>query len=228
MSELPVMIFAAGFGTRMGDLTRSTPKPLIKVAGKALIDHAIALTGTRHVVVNTHYHADQMQAHLGDLPNITLSHEAPDILETGGGLKRARGALGADTVLTLNSDAIWAGPNPLDMLCAAWDPDRMDALMLMIRAPHMIGFTRKGDFRINADQTLSRDPEGLVYTGAQIVKTEGLDGINTPAFSLNLLWNALEDKKTLFGLNYPGQLADVGTPEGIGLAQDLLQKTHHV
>ena len=126
----PVLIFAAGFGTRMGALTRDRPKPLIAVAGRALIDHALELArgiGADPVVANAHYKAAMLAAHLGPL-GVLVSEERGEILDTGGGLKAAMPLLGSDTVVTLNSDAVWAGGNPLAQLVEAWNPARMDAL----------------------------------------------------------------------------------------------------
>lgn len=219
----PVMIFGAGFGTRMRELTQSTPKPLIKISEKPLIDHAIGLTKNRDVVVNTHYLADQMEAHLSAHPDVQTSSEQPEILDTGGGLRHALPLLKSDTVFTLNSDAIWSGPNPLDLLETAWDPDRMDALLLLVPLTQTVGFSRPGDFKIDSSDRLHRDPDGLVYTGAQILKTELLQTINETHFSLNLLWNLMAEKQKLCGLKYPGRWADVGTPEGIPLAEKLLE-----
>lgn len=227
-SQTPVMIFGAGFGTRMREMTKATPKPLVKVAGKPLIDHALDLTGDRPCVVNTHYHADQMRSHLAKRNSVTISHETPDILETGGGLKHALPLLGAKPVLTLNSDAIWSGPNPLDMLDSAWKPDEMDALLLLIPRPRAVGFTRPGDFALDARGRLTRDPEGMVYSGAQIIKTDGLNSIDEPAFSLWALWTKILERGRFFGLEYPGFWADVGTPEGIPLAEELIAKSMHV
>lgn len=127
-----VMIFAAGFGTRMGDLTKDRPKPLINVAGKALIDHAldrVTAYGAGTVVVNLHYKPELMRAHLADR-GILFSEEQPEILETGGGLKAALPLLGDRPVFTMNSDAVWSGANPLRQLSQVWDPERMDALLL--------------------------------------------------------------------------------------------------
>jgi MurNAc alpha-1-phosphate uridylyltransferase len=221
--KLPVMIFGAGFGTRMRELTKSTPKPLIPVASKPLIDHALDLADARSCVVNTHYLADQMQSHLQGRKNTVISHETPDILETGGGLKAALHLLGAAPVLTLNSDAIWSGPNPLDLLENAWQPDHMDALLLLIPLGRTIGFTRPGDFAISPSGQLSRHPEGMVYSGAQILKTDGLRTIPDLSFSLNVLWTKIQNQGRLFGLEYPGHWADVGTPEGIPLAEKLVK-----
>ena len=129
------MLFAAGFGTRMGELTRSRPKPLIPVAGRALLDHALDLAagaGLSRQVVNAHYLAEQVVAHL-DGRGIPVAVETPEILDTGGGLRAALPLLGPGPVFTLNTDAVWTGPNPLVTLAGAWDPARMDALLLLMR-----------------------------------------------------------------------------------------------
>lgn len=218
-----IMLFAAGFGTRMGALTKDRPKPLIHVAGKPLIDHALThvrdVNPTR-VVANLHYHADQMQAHL-EPKDILLSHEQPEILETGGGLRAALPMLGTEPVFTMNTDAIWAGPNPLRLLRDAWNPAEMDALLMCIPIDQTIGHAGPGDFTADKDGRINRGP-GLVYGGAQILKTDRLNAFSEKAFSLNLLWNRMHDQNRLFALEYPGRWCDVGRPEGIGLAEGLL------
>ena len=168
-----VMLFAAGFGTRMGALTRDRPKPLLEVAGRPLIDHALALTeGIPTRVVNAHYHAVQIERHLADT-DIAVSVEAPDILDTGGGLRHALPLLGDGPVFALNTDAIWAGPNPLNILARAWDPVRMEALLLCVPATRAAGHRGGGDFAIGPDGTLRRGGD-MVYTGAQILATDRL------------------------------------------------------
>ena len=219
-----LMLFAAGFGTRMGDLTRNRPKPLIPVAGKALIDHAldqVDALSPDNIVVNLHYLGGQIRDHLRHRPDIIFSQEYPDILETGGGLRQALPLLGPEPVYTFNTDAVWAGPNPLILLRDAWDPARMDALVLVIPLGQAVGHTGQGDFLIDGQGRLTRGA-GPVYAGAQILKTDRLAAIPTPAFSLNAVWDQMIADKRLFGLTYPGQWADVGRPEGIALAEAMM------
>ena len=226
MRQFPVMIFAAGFGTRMGTLTRDTPKPLLAVAGKALLDHALDLTATApisRVVVNAHYHADQIARHLSG-KNVALSREAETILETGGGLKAAMPLLGDSPVITLNSDAVWTGGNPLRELAAGWNPDRMDALLLLAPIFATRGFTGTGDFLMDREGRLIRAKghTGFAYLGAQILRTDGLAKIPQPVFSLNILWDRMIAAGRAFGLIHDGGWCDVGRPEGIAEAEALL------
>lgn len=216
-----IMLFAAGFGTRMGALTKDTPKPLIQVAGKPLLDHALDLTTTISTrVVNAHYHADQIKAHLKPI-DVQISVEMPEVLDTGGGLRAALPFLGTDPVFTLNTDAVWAGPNPLELLEAGWNPEIMDALLLCVPLGNAVGRKGGGDFDLTAQGTLTRKGD-LVYTGAQIVKTDLLADIPETAFSLNVLWNRMAKQNRLHGLTYSGKWCDVGHPAGIQMAQDML------
>ncbi len=218
-----VMIFAAGFGTRMGALTRNTPKPLINVAGRPLIDRALDLAQAVHprrIVANLHYLPDQLEAHLAPKQVLT-TREEPDVLETGGGLRAALPLLGSGPVFTLNPDAIWSGPNPMELLKQAWDPDKMDALLMCVPIDQTIGHTGTGDFTADPDGRISRGP-GLIYGGTQIMKTEGLAAFPQKAFSLNLSWDQMHQAGRLFGLTYPGRWCDVGRPEGIVLAERLI------
>ena len=157
MTPPPLMIFAAGFGTRMGALTADRPKPLIEVAGRALIDHVIETArnaGLTRIVANAHYRADMLRDHLAPL-GVAVSEERPRILDTGGGLKAARARLGGEVVLTANSDAIWTGANPFDELCRAWRPGEMDALLLCCPAEQAAAHAG-GDFSIGPDGRLRR------------------------------------------------------------------------
>ena len=223
MTPQAIMIFAAGRGTRMGALTEIRPKPLIPVGGRALIDHALDLTtglGPLTRVVNTHYMAPMLRAYLAG-QNVLFSDEPDLLLETGGGLRQALPLLGQYPVFTLNSDAIWRGPNPLTLLAQAWDPTRMEALLLLVPPDRALGHNGKGDFLLEADNRLSRGP-GFIFPGAQILRTEGLADIPQPVFSLNLLWDQMAARGGLYGIPYPGQWCDVGRPESIPLAEALL------
>ena len=222
-----VMLFAAGFGTRMGALTADRPKPLIRVAGRPLIDHALDLVtdaGLPQKVANLHYKAEMLVAHL-DGKGVQTSIEEPDILETGGGLRHALPLLGSRPVFTMNTDAVWDGPNPLTLAKNVWNPQEMDGLLVCIRPDKTVGHTGKGDFLLADDGRLTRG-RGLIYGGVQIIKTDGLGSIAQSAFSLNILWDRMLEKRRLFGLCYPGRWCDGGRPEGITLAEQMIGYPH--
>jgi MurNAc alpha-1-phosphate uridylyltransferase len=222
-----LMVFAAGFGTRMGALTAKRPKPLIPVAGRCLLDHALDQTeglGLRRIVVNLHYLGDQIAEHLHARSEISLSWEREQILETGGGLRQALPLLGTGPVFTLNSDAVWAGVNPLRLLAQHWDAGRMDALVLLAEPEAALGYTGTGDFTHEADGRITRAKAGgLAYLGAQILNPAGLAGIEQTAFSLNVLWDRIIAEGRAFGLRYSGGWCDVGRPDGIAMAETLLR-----
>lgn len=225
MRPFPLMLFAAGLGTRMGALTADRPKPLIPVAGKPLIDHALALAdaaGITRRVANLHYRGDQIAAHLP--PDFALSWERDTILETGGGLRAALPLLGEGPVLTLNSDAVWTGANPLTELMDIWDDARMDALLLLLPVAQALGHSGTGDFLIDSDNRISRarGATGAVYLGAQIIRTGLLAEIPEKVFSLNVLWDMMIARGRAFGLIHQGGWCDVGRPEGILTAEALL------
>jgi N-acetyl-alpha-D-muramate 1-phosphate uridylyltransferase len=224
-----VMIFAAGRGTRMGALTDALPKPLIRVAGLPLIDRTLDLAdaaGIGRKVVNTHYLGEKIAAHLKERDDVFLSYEAPEALETGGGMKQARPLIGTAPVFTLNPDAVWTGGNPLRKLAQAWRPANMSALLMLVPADQARGRRSGGDFLLDVQGRLSRYRKGAgtpyIYTGAQIVKTDGLAEIQQDRFSLNLLWDRMIEAGTLFGVVHRGGWADVGTPAGITLAERML------
>ena len=217
------MMFAAGFGTRMKHLTQDQPKPMIPVDGKPLVDHALDLVrGAKcdPIVANLHYKPDVLARHL-QAHGVQTILEIPDILETGGGLRNALPLLGSNPLFTMNTDAIWAGPNPLNMLESAWDPTSMDALLICVPITHAVGHQGQGDFTMTQDGSLSRGP-GLIYGGIQIIKTDQLHHIKENKFSLNLLWDRMLQDRRLFGLTYPGKWCDVGHPHGIALAEEML------
>jgi len=226
-----VMLFAAGFGTRMGALTANIPKPLIEVAGKTLLDHALdRVTGAAipRVVVNVHYKAEQIVEHLAPRPDIAIAWERGEILETGGGLRAALPLLGEGPIFTLNTDAVWTGPNPLATLQHAWDPARMDALLLLAPPAQVTGFAGTGDFVMDAEGRISRakGAPGLAYLGAQIIAPIGIESIPQSAFSLNILWDRMITEGRAFGILHKGGWCDVGRPEGIAQAEALLARAH--
>lgn len=220
---LPVMILAAGFGTRMGALIADRPKPLIEVAGRALLDHArtAAAVGGGPIAVNAHYRADQIAAHLAGT-DVHILHETPDILDSGGGVRNALGVLGDGPFATLNSDNVWAGPEPLEVLRHSWDPDRMDALLLLVPEDRAVGRQEGGDFARGVDGALRPDKSGEVYTGAQILGQGVVSRWPEGVFSMWEIWRAALAEGRLFGCVYPGLWADVGHPAGIALAEAML------
>ncbi|TMV94094.1 nucleotidyltransferase family protein [Thioclava sp. BHET1] len=219
-----LMLFAAGFGTRMGALTQDRPKPLVEVAGKPLVDHALALVheaGIAKVVANVHYRADQMEAYLAPR-GVEISDERAEILETGGGLRKALPQLGTGPVFTLNTDAVWTGDNVITTLQAAWDSERMDALVALVPPEQALGHTGAGDFAMAPDGSLTRGT-GYIYTGAQILVTDGLAEIAEDHFSLNRLWDQMIARGRLYGVVHRGGWCDVGRPNSISLAEGMLE-----
>lgn len=221
------MIFAAGFGTRMGALTKSTPKPLIQVAGRALIDHALEVAraaGAGKIVINLHYLGAQIEAHLAG-QDIAFSWEREVILETGGGLRAALPMLGQGPVLLLNSDAVWTGENPLTQLLAAWDGTKMDALLLLAQRRDALGHNGTGDFILDDDGRLVRamGREAPIYLGAQILNPATLADVPEKVFSLGLIWDKLIAKGRAYGTLHRGGWCDVGSPDGIAVAERLLR-----
>jgi MurNAc alpha-1-phosphate uridylyltransferase len=195
---------------------------MIPVAGVPMIDRALKLArevAPIRIVANLHYHADQLASHLTP-QGVILSHE-PDILETGGGLRKALPLLGQGPVYTMNPDVIWRGPNPLSLLHAAWSPAKMDALLMCIPPANTLGHTGTGDFTANADGRIRRG-QGLIYGGVQIVKTDGLRDVKQAKFSLNVLWDRMLADGRLYCVTYPGLWCDVGHPAGIALAEEML------
>ncbi len=219
------MVMSAGLGKRMRPLTASQPKPLVRVAGKPLIDYSLdhmADAGVAKAVVNVHYLADALEAHLGQrrLPAITISDERDLLLETGGGMVRAQQLL-PDPFFCLNSDNIWLdGPrNVFRELSDAWEPERMDALLLVVSHSKAHNYVGKGDFHLDPLARISRCRSGriapFIYTGIQIVSHRLLRDAPEVPFSTNLLWQRAIEEGRLFGLAHTGEWFEVGTPESI-------------
>ncbi len=222
-----VMMFAAGFGTRMRPLTKDCPKPLIPVAGRPLIDRTLDLVyriNPHKIVVNLHYLAGMLQSHL-EGTEVLLSHEYPIILDTGGGLRNALPLLASNPVYTTNTDAIWSGVNPFQLALNNWDPNKMDALVICVPPERAIGHSGLGDFLITRDGQISRGA-GMIYGGVQIIKTGGLCQISDTVFSLNKIWDEMIKRNRLFGVAYPGNWCDVGSPKGVQDAEHMLRETN--
>jgi len=235
MTEIKrAMIMGAGHGTRMAPLTDDKPKPLVRFMGKPLIDHALArlsAAGVDEVVVNVHAHADLLETHLKRVstPKIVISDERDQLLDTGGGVKKARPLLGDEPIITFNSDSVWIeGRRPtLTRMMEAWDPEHMDALLMIASATNTIGEVRRGDFTMEPDGRLVRREEQSVapfmFAGVQIVNPtlfdEGPDG----AFSTNLIWDKAIERGRLFGLRMEATWMHVGTPGDLADAERFLR-----
>ncbi|HEX4736189.1 MAG TPA: nucleotidyltransferase family protein [Allosphingosinicella sp.] len=230
------MVMAAGLGKRMRPLTATRPKPLVEVAGKPLIDHCLeklGAAGVRKVVVNVHYLANSLEAHLKnrfqDL-EIVISDERKQLLETGGGLVKALPLIDADPFLVINSDNLWIdGPvDSLRLLAAAWDDTRMDALLLLVPLAQAHCHKGQGDFHMRPDGTLRRRRRGtvapFVFTGIQMVSKRLFRGeFPEGPFSTNLLWDEAIEKGRLFGIVHQGLWFDIGAPPNIRKAEELLE-----
>ena len=224
------MLLAAGLGQRMRPLTERTPKPLIRFAGRALIDHLLDRlrdAGVKRAIVNVHYLADQMEAHLKrrtDL-EIVISDERAALLETGGGLVKARPHLGDDPVFVLNTDQIWLdGPKDnLLRLAQGFDPERMDARLLMAANVTSVGYAGLGDFRMSPDGRLIRRAPNtvapFVYASVQILRPQLLDGFEPVAFSGNRLWDTAAEADRLFGVRLDGVWLHIGDPKSLRRAE---------
>jgi len=224
------MVLAAGLGARMRPLTDGTPKPLIVVGGKVLIDHVLdrlVEVNVEIAVVNVHHLADKVEQHLAGrrAPRIEISDERDDLLDTGGGVVKALPSLGAAPFFHLNSDAIWIdGVRPnLIRLAEAFDPARMDALLLLAATSTSIGYGGRGDFTMAPDGRISRRREGevvpFVYAGVAILSAVLFSTAPPGAFSLNLLFDRAIEAGRLYGLRLEGVWMHVGTSEAIAAAE---------
>lgn len=227
------IVLAAGLGKRMLPITATMPKPLVKVAGQSLIDFALDRlheAGIETVVVNVHHFADMLEAHLSarTTPRIVISDERDELLETGGGVRKALPLLGDAPFVTFNSDSLWIeGEEPnLKRLVQTWDPERMDILMLVAPLSTSIGFEGRGDFHMDESGRLRRrgtDPSApFAYAGVAIVKPELVHGTPEGAFSANAFYDRAIAKDRLYGLCMEGQWLHVGEPQAIVEAEKCL------
>ncbi len=228
------MVLAAGLGLRMRPLTETVPKPLVAVAGRTLLDHAIdrlEAAGVARVVVNVHYLADAVEAHLRARPTameLIVSDERAHLLETGGGVTHALPLLGDEPFYVVNADNLWIdGPvDTLRLLASRWRADEMDALLLVVAQARANCHAGKGDFHLDALGRLSRRKPGriapFVYTGIQIVSPRLFADAPAGAFSTNLLWDRAIAAGRAFGTVHQGLWFDVGTPAAIPAAEAAL------
>ncbi len=237
MSDLvtdTAMVMAAGLGKRMRPLTATMPKPMVRVAGKPLIDHALdrlSESGVGKAVVNVHYLADALEAHVLErgAPQVIISDERKELLETGGGMIKAREHL-PDPFFCLNADNIWLdGPRTaFHDLSLHWNPDQMDALLLVVSHARAVNFAGQGDFYMDPQGRLSRRRPGriapFIYTGIQLVSHRLLRDAPDGKFSTNILWNRAIEEGRLFGVSFTGQWFEVGTPQAIGPTEDALKR----
>ena len=237
MSGVPetAMVLAAGLGTRMRPLTNDRPKALVEVGGKALIDHLLdrlAEAGVRRAVVNAHYFADRLEGHLRTraAPAVVISDERDELLETGGGLKKARPLLGEVPVLVANIDSVWieAGRPALHRLADAWRPEAMDALLLLAPMDRAIGFDTPGDFFLEDDGRLRFRGEAaeapFAFMGVHIAKPQVVDGEPDGPFSLSRVWRRLAARGRLAGVAFDGLWMHVGDPAARDAAEARLKQ----
>lgn len=219
------MVLAAGLGKRMRPLTTLQPKPLVRVAGKPLIDHSLdrlAEAGIARAVVNVHYLADSLVAHLRGRtrPQIVISDEREQLLETGGGMVKALAHL-PDPFFCLNSDNIWLdGPrNAFADLSRHWNPNAMDALLMVVPHARAHNFVGQGDFRMDGAGRLARGMQGrvapFIFTGIQLVSHRLLRDPPQGPFGTMLLWQRAIDEGRLYGTSFTGEWFEVGTPQAI-------------
>jgi len=236
-AEVPrtAMIMAAGLGKRMRPLTATRPKPLIEVGGKALLDHVLEKlqqAGVRKVVVNVHYLADALEAHLASRNHgleVAISDERKLLMETGGGLVQAAPLIDADPFLALNSDNLWIdGPaDTLKLLASQWDDRKMDALLLLVPQARALNHGGMGDFHMGSTGRLRRRRRShvapFVFTGIQIVSKRLLRDAPTGPFSTNILWDRAIEEGRCFGAVHQGLWFDVGTPQSIQMTETALE-----
>jgi MurNAc alpha-1-phosphate uridylyltransferase len=225
------MVLAAGLGLRMRPLTNTMPKPLVQVAGSALLDHVLdklAQAGVGEAVVNVHYLPDQIIDHTATRahPKVTISDERDMVLGTGGGVVKALPLLGSEPFYHLNADTMWIdGVRPnLARLAEAFDPQRMDILLLMAPTANSIGYAGSGDYAMLPDGALRRRKENqvvpFVYAGVAILSPALFRDAPSGEFSLTRLFDRANDEERLFGLRLDGLWMHVGTPDAVHAAEE--------
>jgi MurNAc alpha-1-phosphate uridylyltransferase len=227
------MIMAAGFGTRMRPLTNKNPKPLVKVQGRALIDHVmdrLVAAGVKTIVVNIHYMGDQIKAHVEKRKDveIVISDETDAILDSGGGIFKALPHFKGEPFYHANADTVWVegASHALERLKAAWNPAQMDALMLLASTVTTVCYDGRGDFMMDAEGRLSRVPEGrispFVWMSMEILHPRLFDGMQPGKFSINPLWDKAIAKGRLYGQRLDGVWMHIDRPEAIKRSEEYL------
>ena len=230
------MVFAAGVGKRMRPITDTTPKPLVKVAGRTLIDHSLdrlEANGVERAIVNVHWRAEQIEAHLAfrKAPKIVISDEREKLLDQGGAIKRALHAIGRGPFLLCNTDSFWIeGPRSnIARLADAFDPDAMDFLLLVAASAAAVGVDWPGDFTMTHEGRLepreSRRVAPFVYTGVGVAKPELFDSEQAEVFRLAPFFHAAAAQGRLFGLRLDGLWLHVGRPETIAEAERAIDRS---
>lgn len=217
------MVLAAGLGLRMRPITEHTPKPLVEVAGRTMLDRALDhldKAGVTAYVVNSHWLGDKVRAHLAGRTNVVISHEE-ELLETGGGVAKALPLLGDAPFYVVNSDIIWTdgGVPALERLAGAWDDARMDALLLMQRTATAVGYEGQGDFFLDPNgvprRRKPREVAPLLFSGVQILSPRLFAGAPSGKFSLNVLYDRALEEGRLFAIVHDGRWFHVGTPDAL-------------
>lgn len=230
------MVLAAGLGKRMRPITATVPKPLIEIGGRSMLDHALdrlVTAGVETAVVNVHYLADLVEARLARrrAPRIVVSNEREKLLETGGGTKKALPLLGPDPFVVFNTDTVWieGARSAMESLFRAWDPARMDVLLLLAGMTSSIGFEGLGDFSMDAEGRLRRRGDReivpFVYAGVSIHKPGFFADTPDGAWSLNLLFDRAAATGRLHGVRLDGIWLHVGTPETIPIAEAAIARS---
>ena len=231
------MVLAAGLGTRLRPITDMVPKPLVKVASRSLLDHAIdrlIASGVKTVVINTHYLSAQIERHIADRNDILtiISSEKASLLETGGGVKKALGNFSGEPFYVLNADVFWLnGPTlTLNRMAEHWDDSKMDVLLLLHSTVEAYGYNGVGDFYIDSIGKISRRVENSVtpylFTGIQIIHPRAFEGAPSGAFSLNVIYDKVIEADRLFGIVHDGEWFHIGTPKGLAEADSYMAQRY--
>jgi N-acetyl-alpha-D-muramate 1-phosphate uridylyltransferase len=225
------MVLAAGLGTRMRPLTEARPKPLLPLAGRTLLDHAldrIGEAGIGNVVVNAHWFPDLIEDVCAARPQPPQVVREDTLLETGGGIRNALPLLGPDPFLVVNGDAYWLdGPvSTIQRLAGRFDPDTMDGLLLMVRASQVDSEIGHGDFLLDPMGRVrwpkEREVAPYVYGGVQIIHPRLMEGSPEGPFTLHRQWSrAIEDGR-LFGLVHDGAWFHLSRPRDLRVAENAL------